>query len=97
MEKFIFKIVVSANNTYIQAEKTGVDEWGVISTKRGFINVQPDKAPALLERLNKGESTAVLGQYNRQQGLYEVKVSHTALQSEEAAASTPAGELVTPQ
>ena len=75
MNKLSFKIVPSANNTYIQAEGQHVDEDGVISTKRGFIQVLPEKAPALLAKLESGERLATFGQYNRNQGLYEVKVT----------------------
>ena len=89
-----YSIINSANNTYIQCLSEGVDEDGVVSTKRGFIKLsEASKAPALLAKLQKGERTATFtGRPNN--GLYEVVVGH-AVASEEAPVA--ANEIVTAQ
>lgn len=59
-------ILSSTGKHYVQAMAQHVDEDGVISTKRGFIELQSaPQANALIEKLSKGERVATLGRPNR--------------------------------
>jgi len=72
------QIRVTASQTgrlYIVVSEAGVDEDGVITTRRGMLEMNgEDKANALAEKLQKGERTVVLGGRPNQQGLYQANL-----------------------
>jgi hypothetical protein len=65
MEDVKYSIIESSNNTYVQCVAQHENDLGIISTKRGFIQVNPKKATALLEALKDGSATARFGRPNR--------------------------------
>lgn len=57
---------------YIRCSRSSFDELGLGSTQTGFIEVQPDKADALLTMFETGELGVDFGVQNNL-GLYEIK------------------------
>jgi hypothetical protein len=79
-----FTVIESANNTYVQCVAQHENALGVISTKRGFIQVNPKKATALLEALKGGTATAKFGRPNRD-GLCTMTIAIEGEESEDEA------------
>ena len=61
------------DKTYIRVSRSSFDELGLGSTQSGFIEVQPDKAEALLSMFETGELGADFGVQSILNGLYEIK------------------------
>lgn len=73
MNKIEFSTIqAGTGKTYVQCVTEHVDEDGVIETKRGFLQVVPDKAQSLLTKLQNGERAVAFGNRPNQQGLYPV-------------------------
>ena len=74
MSKVSYSIANGKTNdkVYIRCSTSTFDELGLGSTQTGFIEVQPDKADALLEMFENGELGVEFGVQNNL-GLYEIK------------------------
>lgn len=88
MEKTIYSIHQNNDKTttYIRASVKTPDDLGFIAVKTGFVEVQAEKAPALLKALNENELAFEFGAQNAQ-GNYEltpVRVTANALVETEA-------------
>lgn len=62
--------------TYIQASTTEEDELGFRTRKTGFIEVNAEKADAIMEKLESGELGLNFGPQSSN-GLYELQVVRT--------------------
>lgn len=70
-----FKIHPGTTNgkMYVRVSQSVEDEeTGIITNKAGFIEVNPEKAQSLLEKLESEAITTEFGAYNPQNGLYAV-------------------------
>lgn len=82
------QIRVTASQTgrlYIVVSESSADDDGVITTRRGMLEMNSEeKANALAEKLQKGERTVVLGGRPNQQGLYQANLLKTTAGAEAA-------------
>jgi len=74
MNEIKYSLTPSATSgkAYIRCATSSEDELGFIKNTVGFLEVNPEKAPALLEKLQNGEIGVKFGARAGSNGLYEV-------------------------
>ncbi len=88
-QTFAIKPAKSTTQVFILVREESADEDGVMTVKAGFLEVEPAKANTLLEKLEKGERTVIVGSM-RDDGNFNITVAPKVPAD---AAKAPAGEL----
>lgn len=80
---------INANGQqFVRVQEYEWDEDGVkTNVKNGFIEVKAGKGADIVEKLKAKKAQAIFGQFNRQQGLYQVTYLRNPEPAHEGAAS----------